>query len=470
MTALGKRSERERGRQSVAVAVVGAGFSGIMVAVHLAHLLPPEHRLLLCERGRFARGVAYSTPNAHHLLNVRAANMSALPAQPLHFQDWLRRGAITCPGEVVMTDAGIFASRGLYGRYLADLLDRANGGAAGDRLERVADEVVDIETVENGHRLTFANGEQRTARAVVLAVGNVATAQPVSDAYRPDPWARDVTEGLHGDGPVVIIGTGLTMVDLVIELRDSGFPGPVIAISRRGLLPHRHAISPRWPTPAFSDAERGSLLLLARAVLREVRSAQDHGIDWRGVIDSLRPITESLWQGLSWQDRARFLRHLRPIWDAHRHRVCEPIGREIDRLRGQGFLTIRRGRVTEMRFDPDGASVGFRRRGGTQETRIAAQRVINATGIANLAGAESTLLRALLARGTLRPDPLGIGLDVTNSLQTIDAAGRVAPNLWALGPLVRGVFWECVAVPDIRLQAQRVADEVAAAVDSLVIA
>jgi uncharacterized NAD(P)/FAD-binding protein YdhS len=467
MTALSKRGNGERGRQPAAVAIIGAGFSGIMVAVHLARLLPPEHRLLLCERGRFARGIAYATPNANHLLNVRAANMSAFPAQPLHFQDWLRGGAAACPGEVVTTDAGIFASRGLYGRYLADLLERAHGG---DRLDLVADEVADIEAVEHGHRLTFANGTQRTVRAVVLAVGNVATAQPASDAYRPDPWAPDVTEGLHGDAPVVIIGTGLTMVDLALQLRDNGFAGPVIAISRRGLLPHRHAISPRWPTPAFTEAERGSLLLLLRAVLRDVRAAQDHGIDWRGVIDSLRPITASLWQGLSWQDRARFLRHLRPIWDAHRHRVCEPIGREIDSLRGRGFLIIRRGRITGIAFGPDGASVGFRRRGGTQETRIAAQRVINATGVASLASAESPLLRALLARGTLRPDPLGIGLDVTGSLQAIDAAGRAVPGLWALGPLVRGVFWECVAVPDIRLQAQRVADEVVATVGSLVIA
>jgi len=453
----------ERKRQPVAVAVVGAGFSGIMVAVHLARLLPAEQRLLLCERGRFARGIAYSTPNARHLLNVRASNMSAFPAQPLHFQDWLRGIADTCPEQVVETDAGIFASRGLYGRYLADLLDRTLAGSDPNRLELAADEVVDIEPAEDGHRLIFANGEQRVARAVVLAAGNVATAQSGNDAYRPDPWAPDVTEGLRDDSPVVIIGTGLTMVDLALQMRHSGFAGPVIAISRRGLLPHRHAISPRWPTPTFSDEQRGSLLSLLRTVQREVRVAQDHGIDWRGVVDSLRPVTANLWQGLSWEDRARFLRHLRPIWDTHRHRVSEPVGREVDSLRGQGFLTVRRGRITDMAFGPDGATVTYRTRGSAQEGRITAQRVINATGVANLASAESTLVRTLLDRGTVRPDPLGIGLDVTRSLQVVDCEGHAVANLWALGPLVRGVFWECVAVPDIRLQAQRVADEVVAA-------
>jgi uncharacterized NAD(P)/FAD-binding protein YdhS len=441
------------------VAVIGAGLSGTMVAIHLAGLLPPA-QVMLCERGAFARGAAYATPNARHLLNVRAANMSAFPTEPRHFQDWLVAAGRDCADEVQTTDAGNFASRGMYGRYLHSLMTGTQEAAPG-HVELVADEVVDLERDGPYFRLIFASGATRLAAGVVLAVGNVTAAQDGGPLYRANPWEPGSTADLHGDLPVLIMGTGLTMVDLVLDLHSRGFPGPVIAISRRGLLPHRHAVSARWLTPSFGDAPRLPLLDVLRQVQQEVRHAQDNGIDWRGVVDSLRPITASLWQRLSWEDRARFLRHLRPFWDVHRHRIAEPVARQIDALRGSGYLSIKRGRITDIEFDATQAHVTYRLRSTLQEQRISVQRVINATGVATLKRADSPLIQSLLRRGMVRVDRLGLGLDVTDGLQAVGADGALAPNLWALGPLVRGVFWECVAVPDIRMQAQRVAKTVA---------
>jgi uncharacterized NAD(P)/FAD-binding protein YdhS len=443
------------------IAVIGAGFTGTMVAIHLESLLAPAQPLLLCERGAFARGTAYATPNAHHMLNVRAANMSAFPGKPGHFQDWLRAAAPDCPEAVRNTDAGIFASRGMYGRYLGSLLDESQASPNPSRVELIADEAVDLEPDGDGYRLSFASGATRLVGGVVLAVGNVAAAADGSPAYRPNPWDPDSTADLHADLPVLIMGTGLTMVDLALELRSKGFPGPVIAISRRGLLPHRHAVSARWPTPSFGEAASRPLLEVVRQVQREVRQAQDHGIDWRGVVDSLRPITAALWQSLSWDDRARFLRHLRPFWDVHRHRIAEPVAAQVDALRGEGFLVVRRGRITDMDVGDDRATVTYRLRATGQEQRVVVQRVINATGLASLKRANSLLVQSLLRRGLIRLDPLQLGLDVTGTLQAIASDGTRTRNLWALGPLVRGVFWECVAVPDIRMQAERVARVVA---------
>jgi len=205
---------------------------------------------------------------------------------------------------------------------------------------------------------------------------------------------------------------------------------------------------------------------VVRQVQREVRLAQDHGIDWRGVVDSLRPVTSALWQSLSWDDRARFLRHLRPFWDVHRHRIAEPVALQLDALRSQGFLVVRRGRITSMDFADDQATVTYRLRATGQEQRAVVQRVINATGLAGLKHANSLLIQSLLRRGLIRLDPLELGLDVSSTLQTVAKDGTPTPNLWALGPLVRGVFWECVAVPDIRMQAERVARVVAASTEA----
>jgi uncharacterized NAD(P)/FAD-binding protein YdhS len=442
------------------VVVVGSGFSGTMVALHLATRLPQDQPILLCERARLACGPAYATPNACHLLNVRAANMSAFPRQPEHFQDWLTT-ACNCPEEVEHTDAGLFASRGLYGRYLFSLLQSAISGAPA-RVRLLQADVMDIVPEGGGYRLLTADGASHAAAAVVLAIGNLPAVGAETALHRTNPWAPGVTADLRPDLPVLIVGTGLTMVDLALELRNSGFRGPVIALSRRGLLPHRHAATRKWPTPGFSAAERASLPLLLARVRQEVRDAAAVGVDWRSVVDSLRPITATLWRGLAIAEQRRFLRHLRPFWDIHRHRLSAPVARRLDTMLRDGELTVRRGRILDIRCGEGGAEVCYRPRGAVTPERLTVQRVINATGLQSAENADSPLLRALSGRRLIRFDPLAMGLDVTDALQVMDGDGRPHTNFWALGPIVRGVFWECVAVPDIRAQAETVADRVVA--------
>lgn len=444
-----------------ATAIIGAGFSGTMAAIHLRRRLPPAQDIHLIERtGAFARGIAYADTGAAHLLNVRAANMSAFADDPQHFERWLDANAAECAGEIHRTPAGIFATRRLYGSYLQATL-HAEIAASGGTVRLLADEVQTLTQASGSWQLNCRSGKQITASSVVLASGNLPAERPHDGIEFRDPWTPDALAGLRPDAPVLIVGTGLTMVDITLAMRAQGFSGPIITLSRRGLVPHRHAASgAAWPTPEFSVLERGSAPALLHAIRAQIREAAARDIGWRAVIDSLRPITASLWCGLPQPERARFLRHLRPYWDIHRHRMAPPAAEQFQNLRSTGALHVARGRLLDVSHGDGLASVTYNNRDtGTPET-IVVQRVIYATGLQG-ARADTGLVAALLANGQARLDRQELGLEVTPTLNLVDASGQPVPHLWALGPIVRGVFWECLAVPDIRIQADQLGREIA---------
>ena len=178
------------------------------------------------------------------------------------------------------------------------------------------------------------------------------------------------------------------------------------------------------------------------------------------MIDGLRPITAELWRGLPATERTRFLRHLRPWWDAHRHRIAPTVADRFEAMLREGKLTIRRGRVRDVERDGKCAVVSVQGLGAGPVERLTIQRLIYTTGPGSAAGTDA-LINSLIAQGLARTDPQGIGLQVTDALELVGADGAPTPRLWALGPIVRGVFWECTAVPDIRQQARAAADVIA---------
>lgn len=449
------------------LAVIGAGFSGTMAALHLLPRIGAR-AILLCERGeRFARGVAYGTDDPGHLLNVRATNMSAFPDRPNHFLDWLEGTDATLAQQVHVTEAGTFVSRHLYGSYLVSLLQTAvtsQDGAA--RLILVPDEVVDLVPEPGGYRLVLAGGVSHEVAGAVLAAGNLLPADTDGGTIIVNPWATAFAEGLRPGEPVVIVGSGLTMVDLALHLQRSGFEGPVVAISRRGLQPRTHHAAAGWPTPTLTDIERASPARLLRCIRREVVLAQRAGVSWHSVVDSLRPITSDLWRGLPPERQNSFLCHARPWWDVHRHRMAPPVGEAMDAMIASGFLTIRAGHVISITEAEAGPDIVFRPRNGTQPTTIQAQRVIHAAGSVALDHCGAPLMDRLIARGLVRPHHHRLGLDQDDDLALIGACGDRTPRAWALGPLGAGRFWECIAVPDIRQQAVRLATAVAVALEA----
>ncbi len=427
------------------VAIVGAGFSGTLHAINLLRHEGP--RATLIERAAIAgEGLAYGAAHPAHLLNVRAANMSAFPDDPDHFCRWLTTRGVGDPGAT-------FVPRLTYGAYLADLLDEARA-RAGDRLRLVQGDVVDLQRRGSGARLMLADGTAIDADAAVLALGNLPPHTPPgfdpgalsADRYAPDPWAADVAEGLGAEDVVLVLGTGLTMVDVVLMLDARGFAGRIVALSRRGLLPHRHA-------PADNpDPRRDRPCATASALLRDVRARADR-IGWRAAVDELRPFTQALWRSADSAERARFLRHLRPWWDIHRHRLAPAVADRIEGLRADGRLALRAGKTIAVAATGAGVTVTWRARGAETADALDVRRVINCTGPqGDLARTDDPLLRRLVASGAIRPDTAHLGIDVDPEARTIGRDGTANDWLYALGPMTRGAFWEIVAVPDLRVQ------------------
>ncbi len=424
------------------VAIVGAGFSGTLTALHLLSR-PDGPRVSLIERGEgFGPGLAYGAGQGEHLLNVRAGNMSAYPDRPSHLLDWLIDQGLDA-------DPAGFVRRSDYGRYIQTLVRAAlTGPAAAGRLDLVRDEAVAIRRLGSGFEIDLAMGRSLQCDAAVLALGVGAPRRPceVSDGpYIADPWAQGALTGLDPHQPVVILGTGLTMIDVADTLIARGHIAPIVALSRRGLAPHRHDGPPGPAHAAPAAAPLSQRLSTFR------RSAQD---DWRVAFDGLRGHTTSLWRNLDEAQRRRFLRHLRPYWEVHRHRMAPQVADRFEAWTASGALTLAAGRLTGATQE----AVTWRVRGETVKRGLEGAVLINATGPeADVTQAPTALLAQLLATGQARPDPLRLGLDVTRDGNLIDAGGRPQSGLFAIGPLTRPALWEAAAVPDLRNHAEALA-------------
>jgi uncharacterized NAD(P)/FAD-binding protein YdhS len=426
-----------------AVAIVGGGASGTMVAAQLARR--EISSVVIDGSGRAGRGVAYSTSDPAHLLNVRAEGMSAWPDESDHFARWFGREG---------GQPRDFARRLLFGRYLREVLDDAVASGHVQIARAMATGAV---REAGGWRVSLADGSAVNARALVLAVGNqepepLAAFAGVKHRLIANPWDGEaraaVTELARSGAAALLVGTGLTMVDLVLSLDAAGHQGTILAVSRRGLFPRGHAdVAPAPVGP--EELPPGGVRALLRWLRR--RSAE---VGSRAAIDSLRPHSQALWQGLDLAQQKRFLRHARPWWDVHRHRIAPQIAATIARLVGEGRLRIMAGRIVSARQMDGVVEVDIRRRGAAEAQRGSFAYVFNCTGpLASIARTRDPLLRGLLDSGEVKPDPLGIGIEV-------DGTSRAAPHLWALGPLTKGRYWEIVAVPDIREQAAAVAGQI----------
>jgi uncharacterized NAD(P)/FAD-binding protein YdhS len=439
------------------VVIIGSGFTGTLLAIQL--LRAGERKVTLVERRRvFARGLAYSADGGQ-LLNVRAAKMSAFPDEERHFSGWLERHRLG-----TSTD---FAPRRVYGQYLASLLAQSRA-AAGDRLALVRGEAVDIETRASGPQVILSDGRRIAADAAVLAIGNLPPATPAalagiaraSDRYVPDPWSSDFAASLGPGDTVLLLGTGLTMVDVALQLQDSGFEGKTIALSRRGLLPRAHGEA--GSHPAADGSMAGAPL---SQMVRRLRT-RSREIGWRAAVDALRSTTQDIWGSASHEERARFLRHLRPWWDVHRHRVAPALAQRIEDLQREGRLEVIAAKLDRATLAPGGLSLSVRPRGSAESRSLSVARIINCTGPGDPCRSVDPLLGALLARGAVRADRLGLGIEIAGNHEVIGADGRPTPAIFAIGPVARGLLWETTAVPDLRCEAAKLAHHIVAGVHS----
>lgn len=444
------------------VAVVGGGFSGVMTAVHLLRRCHPSLSILLIEPNQaLGRGLAFGTTTAEHLLNVPARNMSAFADQPSHFFEWLQRNKDT---EVSPT---AFVSRQWYGEYVGSLLTEQLSRPDLASFHYVGEAVVSIERRNEMLRLTLTDSSQYNAHFAVLAVGNFPPPDPPpfrqlsSRRYAKYAWSAEALDGITDSDSVLLVGSGLTAIDQVVALHDRGFKGSIFMLSRRGLLPALHKQGQSWPMEWTADLPASIRPLLAE-VRQQIRLAADSGVDWRAVIDSIRPATQRVWKSLDVPERKRFLRHVRCFWEVHRHRLAPEIGRLLDELRQSGRLVVKAGRVLECADHDDSIVVTYRNRETTQTEILRVSRVVNCTGHETDARKiDSPVVRSLLEQELARVDASALGLDVNDHGEVIDASGHPSKSLFALGSIRKGLLWESTAVPEIRVQAQSLAERLA---------
>jgi uncharacterized NAD(P)/FAD-binding protein YdhS len=447
------------------VAIVGAGFSGSMVAVHLARIAP-NLRVVIGDKDRaFGRGVAYGTNRLRHLLNVPAGKMSAFPDAPDDFAKWLaaRRHAFKNVGiEAISPDD--FLPRRVYGTYIRQILEK--GRRASGNLEFLRSQVLDIEPWGDRLQLTAENGTAITAWRVVLALGNFPPGDPhVHDSsfhrsprYLSDPWSQETVRRISRNDDILILGSGLTALDLLVSLDGIKSRGIIHVISRHGLFPQphaRHEPQPRWFADRVFPTTTRALLRLVRA---EVIKAGENGIDWRAIIDALRPHNQRIWQSLPLPERRRFMRHLRTLWESHRHRAAPDVLSVKDAMIARSRLLLHRGHVRSIVDINPGLEVTFYNRAAMRERTLRVAYAVNCTGPeCNYQKLKSPLVINLLARGLIRPDPLFIGIDTVPGGAVIDYLDAPSANIFTLGSTEKGRLFETTAVPELRVQARDLA-------------
>lgn len=429
------------------VAVIGSGFAGVSTALQL---LAHGAKVALLDGSELrGRGIAYGRARPHHLLNVPADRMGLDPGDAGAFADWLGLSGGARGG---------FRPRAEYGRYLLDRLQAARR-EHGPALQVVDEDAHSLQRDDTGWRLHTNAGTTLQADAVVIAVGAPASS-PARGATPAgvvaDPWQPGALDGIAPDAEVLIVGTGLTMADLVLTLDSRNHRGRIVAISRRGLLPRPHPADGVVPQPlpeaAMTALEQGRLASAVRGFRRAVAA----GAAPEALVDGLRGHTARAWRGWPLAVRQRFLRHLRPWWDTVRHRIPAQVAAELERLRARGRLEIAAARLEALSVDAGGVRATLRRRrsASAEARRFAA--VLMATGLDGDVR-EAPLLAGLLSQGLAAADPTGLGLACTPEGQALDTNGRPVPGLFLVGALRRGECWESTAVAELRAQAAAVA-------------
>lgn len=449
------------------IAIVGAGFSGTVVAANL--LTHPHHqrlRILLVDRSRIARGIAYAERDFPYLLNVPAGRMSASSGAPLEFLQFARR-------RFPDATAQDFLPRALYGEYLEWKLRRAELSAPHIELVRVEGEVNAItrEQAASPFSLELADGRTFRVNQLVLAVGHAGPAQLPgtesllrSERYVANPWRLPAVVG--ADDTVLLVGTGLTMADVVLAAaaRTKGRIR-LHALSRHGWFPAPQP-TPQDVPSASGDADGAMLLEAASISTRQLYSAvrdlvsdaKARGGSWHDAINCVRQHAPALWHRLTMAERRRFLRHLRTLWEIHRHRLPKATFDALNELRTAGLLQVHAGRLQQCELLDHHIRVTWRPRGSAETSSLNVDRIINCTGADHdLRRLPHPLWNSLLSGGMICPDPLGLGLRTDAQGAVINTRGVIVDNLFYVGPMLQASHWEATAVLELRGHAERIA-------------
>jgi uncharacterized NAD(P)/FAD-binding protein YdhS len=443
------------------VAIIGGGFCGAMTAVQLFQQRPADLSITIIEpRSELGKGLAYSTQCDNHLLNVVASRMSAFSEQPEHFFNYA-----LSHNKYILPDS--YVPRKIYGQYISSLFASELGKwqKSLGSVQHIQSEVIDIEKIGDRYRLFLTDNSSIEADCVVLALGNLGGNKPnwlhglnmENAKYIHDPWNTAAINAISPDEKILLVGSGLTAVDKIIELKSKGHRAELNVLSRHGLLSRAHVQNYQRPAPY--ELQCTSALAALKTIRKRIKDLKNG--DWRHVIDSLFTTTQKWWLSLPRHEQKRFVRHLQSYWDIHRHRMAPNIGQEIEEISQSGQLKIFAGRIISISEVNELLSIDIKERGKNSTKKIYVNKIINCTGPqSSLKTVDSQLLTNLSKRGLICPHDLGTGIAVRADGQVLNDCGQAVEGLFVIGRLQKEELMENVAIPVLREHALALAKKI----------
>ena len=448
--------------------IVGGGAAGLILLANTFEKATSPLSIAMINTGYpTGKGIAYSTKNSNHLLNVRVSRMSAFTSDANHFTNWI----LSKPEYRDYHHENLgerFVARKIYGEYLEDLYQSlVKSENKNIQFDLIIDEVIDIKKTDNGFDIKLKNHESIDGKKVVLCTGN----QPPislpgisnlksSNKVFINPWDDRAVENIDPNQPVFIVGAGLTMVDTVVSLIDQGFKNKIIVVSKHGAIPMAHPVT-RVSVPHPEKAPASDIHEIYSELKSKIRSAIDHTEWHEPVLEAVRPFTQKIWQELPIEQKNRFLRHINHRWAKLRHRLPHKVHDFIQSLIDSNQIELYAGKLEDVQDNGTDLTIRFFDKSTESSSTIKAQRIINCIGPeGDFHKVENPLLKNMLTSGLIAKDPLSLGFNATGKGEIINKDGEVVPNLFTIGSGLRGILWESTAIPELRVQAHEMANKV----------
>jgi uncharacterized NAD(P)/FAD-binding protein YdhS len=433
-----------------AIAIIGGGISGTLTVLQIIKQSQNPITIFWFDtQNKFGKGYAYNTFDESHLLNVRANNMSVFPDEPNHFIEWLKQ----FHKQYTSKD---FVPRKLFGEYVLQTFELLQNSNSIVKLHLITEEVKSIRKTNPDFEIKTHQHYQ--VQKVILAFGNFLPAHPrtiskeyiSSKNYFQNAFNVQLTSQIQSCDNITIIGSGLTMIDMIVSLSHFNYKGKINVISPHAYIPQAHQENPLPSvTPFIEKNKTYSLLEVLSLVNKQLKKAKKENLSLHSVVDSMRPFLQNLWLNFSVEEKKQFLRHLRHKWGVARHRAPAQSMAIFNELKSTGQLQLIKGRISNIKSLDSGFEIHY-----SNKQILHTQLIINCTGPeSDYSQLKSPLIEYLVQNQIISPDPIKYGINAQKD-------GQISYNLYTIGPPLKGILWESVAVPEIRVQAQELAAKI----------
>jgi uncharacterized NAD(P)/FAD-binding protein YdhS len=446
------------------VAIIGGGLSGTTAAIYLIKKTNYPVEIVLFEKAKekLCRGVAYSSELSYQLLNVPVKGMSLFIDEPQHFLNWLTNKGLN-------HSERDFVSRKLYGDYIKEVFTQTINTNERGGFNVVHDEVTNIKPQENKLCIQTNSETISDFDKVIICTGNFPpcdvpgiSPEIINNAnYISDPWSGDYIKNVSATDTVFIAGTGLTMVDQVMSLvENENYKGKIIALSRRGFLPLPHGDAPKYELSVLPNFKTITMYDLYYWFKDEINQAEAQGANFISVFDAIRTHLPTIWMDISSKEKACFLRHLRPFWEIHRHRIPKESRSFLQNLITEGRLEVLAGRIKHISLSKkDDLIIEYTPKGAASNKIINTQWVVSCVGPqSDHKKINSPLYQNLFDCNMAITDNLGLGIKISKELNLLDSEEIPNKHIFVVGPPAKGTFWESTSLNEIRIQTHKLVE------------